>query len=289
MNVNFLVIFFLCVTHVIAANGGRPRMPVRPAGPRGRPRAAARPRSPSRSPSRSQSPAGPPPGSVIIPASQPIPRPPDIVVPIPNYAAPQQPVTAGPPPGAVIVPANQPLPQPPNIVIQPIDPNFQFQPQVGNVQQLTQLQVVNPPLSFLYTRDKQGRYVPILTKRGTITWRYKGGIYVNYNNQIMNVHKLAQPGYITRNQNRPPPLPVQPFPNNPLSGLMTLTKDNRYKYILMNQGAVTRQYAGGIYVGIVNNGVTNYVAVHKNAYVVTLGRRRRSYQAGPPRRRRRNN
>lgn len=279
---------------------------------------------------------GPPPGSVIIPANQQIPRPPDIVITpmsiyqspdqsaarsviipvIPNdaqqryadllngapasragslgfaqpwlpvtqnYAAAQQPIAAafqsfqpagpppGPPPGSVIIPANQPLPRLPVVIVQP-------QPQVNN-----------PQLPSLYTRDRRGQYVPILKKDGSLTRRYGGGIYVQHNGQIMNVHKPMQRGHFRNRQLLAPTLPRQQF-TGPLNGLMTITKKNQYKYILFNRGVVTQQYSGGIYMGIVNNGVVNYVPVHKNMNRANtvLGRRQRGGQGRGQRRRRRN-
>lgn len=187
---------------------------------------------------------------------------------IPNYAAPQQPL--GPPAGVIPVPVPQNLLQPQIIINQAIH-----------------------QLPRLYTIEK-GRYVPILKKGGLTTGRYNGGIFVAdvVNGNVYPVHKWLQQGHITSNQNRPAPLPG-PHVIPGLNGLVTLTKQNTYKYILVRQdGTVTKNYKGGMY--LFENG--RYVPIHKNPDVPAqaapvLGVRRQGRRGGrqPPRQRRRVN
>jgi hypothetical protein len=130
----------------------------------------------------------------------------------------------------------------------------------------------------LYTKNKRGQYIQILNKRGGLTRKYKGGIYLQRGNVIRPVHKGIQAGYLTRNLNQQPHVPDPP--SNRLGQLLTLTRDNRYVPILNKRGGVTQQYKGGIYLKDLNR--DRYDPVHKERVRGWVVKRRR--QANPVRR-----
>jgi hypothetical protein len=122
----------------------------------------------------------------------------------------------------------------------------------------------------LYTRKRDGTYVPILKKNGKMTRQYQGGIYVHKGDRIVNVHKMMQMGYVNSNGDLPPNLPPA-AKNKRLGQLLTITRDNRYIPILTERDDITMRYRGGIYVG---DG-TRFEPVHKRMEKNWVRRNRR--------------
>ena len=50
--------------------------------------------------------------------------------------------------------------------------------------------------NLLYTRDRDGEFVPMLNKNGDVTKSYDGGLYIrDQNNMEINIHKAPKNGY----------------------------------------------------------------------------------------------
>jgi hypothetical protein len=57
--------------------------------------------------------------------------------------------------------------------------------------------LVNGQLAMLYTRKRNGQFVPILNKKGQITKNYRGGIYTSRNGRNFKpVHKRMENNWI---------------------------------------------------------------------------------------------
>src|SRR5271156_291928 len=56
----------------------------------------------------------------------------------------------------------------------------------------------------LYTKDRDGEFVPILNKNGDVTKRYNGGLYIrDQNNMEINIHKTPKDDYFKVRQRNP--------------------------------------------------------------------------------------